>query len=134
MSGPPVSSKSTENGPNLWKEAYRALKDDEKGRERLQRLNIVIKEQLGNPKLKLRSEDGYKQLLGLIQEKAQSLEQSKSSEKVGKICKNMMSIQELVTAGANVGGPYVAIPAAALFLAFSVSDAAAMKTLVTRTP
>jgi hypothetical protein len=32
----------------------------------------------------------------------------------------MMTIQELVAAGANVGGPYVAIPAAALFLAFSV--------------
>jgi hypothetical protein len=32
----------------------------------------------------------------------------------------MLRIEELVAAGANVGGPYVAIPAAALFLAFSV--------------
>ena len=32
----------------------------------------------------------------------------------------MLKIEELVAMGANVGGPYVAIPAAALFMAFSV--------------
>ncbi|KAJ4353074.1 hypothetical protein N0V95_003669 [Ascochyta clinopodiicola] len=115
-------AKARRKHVNIHEQAYEALKDDEKGRERLQKLNSIIKEQLGKPKLKLRSEDGYKQLLKLIHKKAESLEQSKSSEKVGRICKNMMSIQELVAAGANVGGPYIAIPAAALFLAFSMNQ------------
>lgn len=114
------SSSSSKHPPNLWKEAYNALNDDEKGKERLHKLNKIIREQLGKPKLKIRSEDGYKQLFALIQKKSKSLEASRSSEKVGKICDNMLTIQELVAAGVNVGGPYVAIPAAALFLAFSV--------------
>jgi hypothetical protein len=118
-----ISSKSSseKRTPNLWKEAYQALNDDEKGRERLHKLNTIIKEQLGKPKMKLRSEDGYKQLLGLIEKKARQIENSKSTEKIGRICDNMMNIQEIVAAGANVAGPYVAIPASALFLAFSVS-------------
>ena len=117
-----VVSNSSKRTPNLWKEAYSALNDDEKGKERLHRLNVIIKEQLGKPKLRLRSEDGYKQLAALIQKKSKSLEASKSSEKIGSICDNMLTIQELVSAGVNVGGPYVAIPAAALFLAFSVGS------------
>ena len=115
-----VVSNSGKSKPNLWKEAYGALSDDEKGKERLQRLNLIIKTQLGQPKLKLRSEDGYKQLSALIRKKSKDLEASKSSEKVGRICDHMLTIQDLVAAGANVGGPYVAIPAAALFMAFSV--------------
>lgn len=115
-----VASSSGKHTTNLWKEAYNALNDDEKGKERLHKLHKIIKEQLGKPKLKLRSEDGYKQLSALIQKESKKLQASKSSEKVGKICDNMLKIQELVAAGVNVGGPYVAIPAAALFLAFSV--------------
>lgn len=117
-----VVSKSGKTTPNLWREAYSALSEDEKGKERLHKLNVLIKEQLGKPKLKLRSEDGYKQLFALIQKKSKSLEASRSSEKVDRICKNMLTIQDLVATGANVGGPYIAIPAAALFLAFSVQQ------------
>jgi hypothetical protein len=115
-----VVSSSGKRSPNLWKEAYSALNDDDKGKERLHKLNAILKEQLGKPKLKVRSEDGYKQLQSLIRKRSQALAASRSSEKVGKICDNMLIIQELVAAGANVAGPYVAIPAAALFLAFSV--------------
>jgi hypothetical protein len=115
-------SKSDRHTPNLWKEAYSALNEDDSGKERLQKLNIILKEQIGKPKLKVRSKEGYKQLQALIQEKSQSLAAGKSSEKFGKVGNNMLAIQELVSAGANVGGPYVAIPAAALFLAFSVHN------------
>lgn len=119
---PPKSKASDADKapPNLWKEAYSALSEDDKGKERLHRLNSILKEQLNKPNLKLRSEDGYKQLQALISKRSNDLAASKSSDKVGKICDNMMTIQDLVAAGANVGGPYVAIPAAALFLAFSV--------------
>lgn len=123
MPGSTVSNSSGfgKRTSNLWKQAYKALNDEEKGRERLHKLNMVLKEELGKPKMKLRSEDGYNQLLGLIQGKARQMQNSKSTEKIGRICKNMMAVQDIVAAGANVGGPYVAIPAAALFLAFSVS-------------
>lgn len=119
---PPKSNASdaSKATPNLWKEAYSALSEDGKGKERLHKLNSILKEQLNKPKLKVRSEDGYKQLQTLINKRSKDLAASKSSDKIGKITENMMTIQELVAAGANVGGPYVAIPAAALFLAFSV--------------
>ncbi|OAL50967.1 ankyrin [Pyrenochaeta sp. DS3sAY3a] len=117
-----VVSSSGKGAPNLWKEAYNALNAEEKGEQRLRKLHAIIKEQLGKPKLKLRSGDGYKQLFALIQKKSKRLEASKSSEKVGKVCDNMLRIQDLVAAGVNVGGPYVAIPAAALFLAFSMNQ------------
>jgi hypothetical protein len=115
-----VVGDASNDTPSLWKEAYAALAEDDKGKERLHKLNVILREQLGKPKLKVRSEDGYKQLQALIKKRSQELVASKSSEKVGKICDNMMTIQELVSAGTNVAGPYVAIPAAALFLAFSV--------------
>jgi hypothetical protein len=115
-----VVSKSDKFTPNLWKEAYSALNEDDKGKERLHKLNVILKDQIGKPRLRVRSDDGYKQLQVLIREKSQSLAAGKSSEKFGKVGNNMLAIQELVSAGVNVGGPYVAIPAAALFLAFSV--------------
>ena len=123
MPGSAISTSSNfgKHTPNLWKQAYQALNDEEKGRERLHKLNTMLKKQLGKPNMKLRSEDGYQQLLGLIQRKAQQLEKSKSTEKIGRICNNMMKFQDIVAAGTNVGGPYVAIPAAALFSALSVS-------------
>lgn len=118
---------SGKHGPNLWKEAYNALNEDGKGKERLHKLNVILKQELNKPKLKIRSQDGYKQLLTLINKRSQELAATKSSEKVGKICDNMLTIQELVAAGANVAGPYVAIPAAALFLAFSVRAIISLK-------
>jgi hypothetical protein len=114
------ASTPTQRTPNLWKEAYNALSEDEKGKERLRKLNDILKRELGTPNIKMRSEDGYKRLQTLINQRSQSLASSKTSDKVNKICTNMLRIEELVAAGANVGGPYVAIPAAALFLAFSV--------------
>jgi hypothetical protein len=115
-----VTNHAGKRTRNLWREAYSALSDDEKGKERLHKLNDILKQEIGKPNIKIRSEDGYKQLQALINKRSQSLAATKTSEKVGKICDNMLRIEELVAAGANVGGPYVAIPAAALFLAFSV--------------
>lgn len=107
--------------PNLWKQAYQALNDEEKGRERLHKVNTMLKEELGKPNIKLRSDEGYQQLLGMIQIKARKLESKKGVDKIGQICSHMMKFQDIVAAGAGVGGPYVAIPAAALFSVFSVS-------------
>lgn len=115
-----AGNDSGKHTPNLWKEAYSALNDDEKGNARLKNLKDILKKELDRPSLKLRSEDGYQQLQGLIKSQSQKIASSKSSMKIGMICDTMLKIQDLVSAGANVGGPYVAIPAAALFLAFSV--------------
>lgn len=119
------SSVSTSQGhkkrtPNLWKQAYQALNDEEKGRERLHKLNSMLKQELGKPGIKLRSDDGYKQLLGMIQTKARKLESKKSVDKIGRICSKMMKFEDIVATGAGIAGPYVAIPAAALFSVFSV--------------
>lgn len=124
MAGSKVNSGTTPNkrAPNLWKQAYQALNDEDKGRERLQKLNTMLKSELGRPGMKLRSDDGYKQLLGMIQTKARKLESKKSVDKIGRICNNMMKFEDLVAGGAGVGGPYIAIPAAALFAVFSVSS------------
>ncbi len=122
MPGSSVSTTSdkAKRAPNLWKQAYQALNDEDKGRERLAKLITILKGELGKPNMKLRSDDGYKQLLSMIETKARKLENSKSVEKVGRICSKMMKFQDIVAAGAGVGGPYVAIPAAALFTVFSV--------------
>ena len=105
---------------NLWKEAYKALCDDEQGKDRVHKLNKKLRIQLGRPNLNLRSDDGYKHLLALINDRSRVLSNNKSSSKVASICDNMLRIKDLVATGASVGGPYVAIPAAALFLVFSV--------------
>jgi hypothetical protein len=115
-----VISNSGKRIPNLWKEAYSALRDDDKGKDRLDKLNAILRKELDKPHLKLHSNDGYKQLQTLIRRKSESLSAKRASEKVSKICDNMLAIKDIVAAGAGVGGPYVAIPAAALFLAFSV--------------
>lgn len=114
------SPSSGKRAPNMWKQAYQALNDEDKGRERLHKLNTILKAELGKPSMKLRSDEGYKQLLSMIQIKARKLESRKSVDKIGRICNNMMKFQDIVAAGAGVGGPYVAIPAAALFSVFSV--------------
>lgn len=114
--------------PNLWKQAYQALNDEDKGGERLQKLNTLLKQELGKPNIKLRSDDGYRELLDMIQKKARKVENKKSTEKIGAICSNMMKIEDIVAAGTNVGGPYVAIPVAALFSVFAVSQSIHMCT------
>ncbi|KAF2999267.1 hypothetical protein E8E13_003411 [Curvularia kusanoi] len=45
---------SEKRTPNLWRKAYEALNDEEKGRERLQKVNTLLKEELGKPEIKLR--------------------------------------------------------------------------------
>lgn len=123
MSGSSISAspRPEKRTSYLWKQAYQALNDEEKGRERLHKLNTMLKQELGRPNIKLRSDDGYRELFGMIQKKARRLESKRSTEKTGAICSNMTKIQDIVAAGANVGGPYVAIPIAALFSVFAVS-------------
>ena len=106
--------------PNLWKEAYQALCDDETGKEQLHKLNKKLREKLHRPSLNLRSHEGYKQLLDLINNKSRTLSNGKPSSKFAMISSNMNRVKDLVATGASMGGPYIAIPAAALFLIFSV--------------
>ena len=54
-----AAGKSHKHAPNLWKDAYNGLAAEEKGKERLHKLNDILREELGQPKLKMRSEDGY---------------------------------------------------------------------------
>jgi len=56
----------------------------------------------------------------MIKKKAQVYEAKRLSNKLDAVSENMLKLQDLVSAGANVGGPYIAIPAAGLFLIFSV--------------
>jgi hypothetical protein len=115
--------------PNLWKEAYNALQSDPTGKARLQKLATILKTELGLPTLKLRSPDGYHQLLALMAARAHALE-TPAPTKADKVAKmgaalntvreHMANLQEIVTAGATAAGPYVAIPAAALMVAFSM--------------
>ncbi|KAI8940929.1 hypothetical protein NX059_002185 [Plenodomus lindquistii] len=121
---PKSTTPSVENGmPNVWKEAYQALRDDEEGKEQLHKLNKKLRVQVNKPKLNLRSKEGYQQLFTLIEEKSQALSNgTKTSGKMTVICDNMLRIKDLVATGASVGGPYIAIPAAALFLAFSMEE------------
>jgi hypothetical protein len=106
----------------FWKQAYEELNDEDKGREKLQKLDSLLTEKLQKPGVKLRSEEGYQQLRGMINDKAHQLERKKGVEKSGNLFKNMMLFQDIVAAGAGAGGPYVAIPAAALFSTFTVSS------------
>jgi hypothetical protein len=106
----------------FWKQAYEELNDEDKGRERLQKLDRLLTEKLQKPGVKLRSEEGYQQLRGMINDKAHQLERRKGVDKTESLFKNMMLFQDIVAAGAGAGGPYVAIPAAALFSAFTVSS------------
>ena len=111
------SNKST-----FWKQAYEELNDEDKGRERLQKLDRLLTESLQKPGVKLHSEEGYLQLRGMINNKARQLERRKGVDRTESLFKNMMLFQDIVAAGAGAGGPYVAIPAAALFSAFTVSS------------
>lgn len=81
----------------------------------------MLKQELGKPNMKLRSDDGYRELFAMIQKKARKVESKKLTEKIENICSYIKPIEGIVSAAANVGGPYVAIPAAALFSVFAVS-------------
>ncbi|KAL5121668.1 Ankyrin repeats (3 copies) [Pleosporales sp. CAS-2024a] len=113
-----ISNETAKHAVKLWKEAYMALTGDKEKQARLVKLKTILKKEVGSPNIKLRSEAGYQKLQALIDAKSKSLQKSKTS-KISSICENMLKCQDLVSAGAGAGGPYVAIPVAALFLAFS---------------
>jgi hypothetical protein len=113
-------TKSGKREPNLWREAYKALYTDEEEKDHMQKLQAKLRQRLNNPTLNLKTEDGYKKLLKFISKEGAMLEAKKRPERFHKVSQNMLEIKSLVEAGAAVGGPYVAIPAAALFLVFSV--------------
>ena len=123
-------SRPKNEPPNLWKEGYDALRSDPFGKARLQKLTTILKNELGLPSINLRSSDGYKQLLSLMAQRASALEAGPSSAKsdktakmgevIGKVRDHILNLQEVVAAGASVAGPYVAIPAAALMVAFTM--------------
>jgi hypothetical protein len=117
-----TGSSSGDHKSDLWLQAYEELKDEDKGKEKLRKLEKLLVEKLKKPGVKLRSEEGYQQLRGMIKDKAQKLESKKGIDKTESLFKNMMLFQDIVAAGAGVGGPYVAIPAAALFSVFTVSS------------
>ena len=96
----------------------------EKGRERLQKLDRLLTRKLQKPCVKLRSKEGCQQLRKMINDKAHQLERRKGIDKTDSLFKIMLLFQDIVAAGAGAGGPYVAIPAAALFSAFTVSSSA----------
>jgi HD-GYP domain-containing protein (c-di-GMP phosphodiesterase class II) len=113
-------TKSGKREPNLWREAYKALYTDEEEKDHMQKLQAKLRQRLNNPTLNLKTEDGYKKLLKFISKEGAMLEAKKRPERFHKVLQNILEIKGLVEAGAAVGGPYVAIPAAALFLVFSV--------------
>jgi hypothetical protein len=112
--------KSGKNEPNLWKEAYQALYEDSEEKGQMQKLQFKLRKRLNEPTLDLKSELGHKKMLGFINTAGEKLAAKKRPERFNKICQHLLQIKELVGAGTAVGGPYIAIPAAALFLVFSV--------------
>jgi hypothetical protein len=113
-------AKSAKRSPNLWREAYKALYTDEEEKEHMQKLQAKLRQRLNKPTLDLRTQDGYKKLLKFINNEGDMLKAKKRPEKFHKVSHNMLQVKDLVEAGVAVAGPYVAIPAAALFLVFSV--------------
>ena len=107
---------------NFWKQAYKELNNEDKGKEKLQKLDRLLTEKLQRPGLKLQSEEGYQLLRGMINDNARQIESRKDVDKTESFLKNMKLFQDIVAAGAGAGGPYVAIPVAALFSAFAVSS------------
>ena len=117
----------------FWKQAYEELNDEEKGRERLQKLDRLLTEKLQRPGLKLRSEEGYQLLRGMINDNAHQIERRNGVDKTESLLKIMMLFQDIVAAGAGAGGPYVAIPVVALFSAFTVSSSSPRRQCITLT-
>ena len=114
------NSQKTPNAPDLWKQAYKALNQTPQGAKSLQKLQKKLKEAIGQgPELHLRSADGYKHLRALIDARSAEL---KKDSKAASVCANMLRLKDLVGVATSVAGPYVAIPTAALFMVFSVSN------------
>jgi hypothetical protein len=126
MAPPSVKSQGSQKRPqqndDLWKDAYNALKEDPRGKKLLKKLSETVHEEqkrLGKPIPKLRSEEGRKQLLVFINRKSAEFASKKTSEDVGRVCDLMLSVKDIVAAGA-AASPFATIAVSALFMAFSV--------------
>lgn len=114
------SKKQTHKEANLWREAYKALYADPDEKETMQKVQAKLRKRLAQPDLDLRTDQGHQVLLSFISRQGSKMEGKKRPERFTKVAHNMVVIKELFGAGAAVGGPYVAIPIAALFMVFSV--------------
>jgi hypothetical protein len=115
--------KTGKDVPHLWEEAYQALYEDSEEKHQMQKLQTKLRDRLNNPTLDLRSELGYKKITAFINTAGDKIAAKKRPERFSKVCEHMIQIKDLVGAGSAAGGPYAAIPAAALFLVFSVRSA-----------
>ena len=117
---PSASAGSGKRTSNLWKQAYQGLSEHPERGPRLEKLKALLKQDLGKPHIRLRSDDGVRELLSLMEEKKRQVESKKSTAKIQAACSHINSIKDVFGAAADVGGPYVAIPVAALFSVFAV--------------
>lgn len=116
----PKSQTPTKKTPNMWRAAYTSLYEDDEKKEHMQKLQAKLRKRLNQPDLNLRTNEGHKVLLAFIGKQGSKIDAKKRPERFSKVAHNMLVIKDLFGAGAAVGGPYVAIPAAALFMVFSV--------------
>ncbi|KAL6160069.1 hypothetical protein ACJQWK_09530 [Exserohilum turcicum] len=116
------SHKSEHEEPNLWKEAYKALYADNEEKEHMHKVQAKLRKRLNQPDLNLKTEEGHKVLMYFIGKQGVKMEAKKYPERFSKVSQNMSVIKELFGAGAAVGGPYVAIPVAALFMVFAMEE------------
>ncbi len=131
----PPSQQQPHHAPDIWKDSYKALLHDTAGAKSLAKLTKKLKEAIEaqgvkaqgggggvSKELNLRSTDGYKQLRTLIDARCVELNKKKlASSKAASVCGNLLRLKDAVGAATSAGGPYVAIPVAALFMVFSVS-------------
>ncbi len=129
----PHSQQQPHHAPDIWKDSYKALLHDTAGAKSLAKLTKKLKEAIEaqsggaqsgrvSKELNLRSNDGYKQLRTLIDARCVELNKKKlASSKAASVCGNLLRLKDAVGAATSAGGPYVAIPVAALFMVFSVS-------------
>lgn len=117
------SKNSGNKEPNLWREAYKALYADNGEKEHMQKVQAKLRKRLNQPDLNLKTDEGHKVMLSFINKQGGKIASKKHPERFSKVAHNMLAIKELFGAGADVGGPYVAIPVAALFMVFSVCPA-----------
>lgn len=127
ISATSASAGSSKHTSNLWKQAYQGLSEHPERGPRLEKLKALLKRDLGKPHIKPRSNDGVHELLCLVEVKKRQVESKKSTEKIQAACSHMNKVKDVFGAAADVGGPYVAIPVAALFSVFAVRSTLAAR-------
>jgi hypothetical protein len=118
------SSKHGKKEPNLWREAYKSLYAENGEKEHMQKVQAKLRKRLNQPDLDLKTDEGYNVMVSFISKQGSKMESKKRPERFSKVSQNMIAMKDLFGAGAAVGGPYVAIPVAALFMVFSVCSVA----------